>query len=734
MAEMKTVDINSSSNSFDISKDTPSMISGMKDLLDVLEEVDKKMNDSYDKQVERIINLYKKSGQNAEQIYKMQIAHSQQLYQKQVKEMHDQIEAKYKEEVELLIKLDKKEQELRKKALEKRKKDEIKQLEELAKAEAAAREKQAEEDRKNAKKQLRDDLHRQASTAFSLNASGQARKEAWQEMLTRRENESNKEMMERLSEQLTSGLADLALSLKTTIDRVGLTQSKIDTRLQGSKKSRLMGSYWTAMDWKVQGAAGISPFIKQETLVNQIENMVSQGIAFNVEQRATLATMSEKIASTFNATHATLLRLVRIQQEDTTAARLGMESALNSFLNNMYETSEYLKGVSESVKSSLEDAMSLMTGENALSFEYQVQKWLGSMYSVGMSQGSVNSLSTALGQIASGKIEALTNGGSGNLIVMAASNAGLDLGSILKNGLNDSTTNSLLDAAVGYLGNIYNQTKENKVVQQQMASVFGMTAADLKSISNLMKSRTNISENGLTYATAMGQLKAMANSMDSRVSMGEKLSNMWSNVQYGMGAGIASNPALYAIYKMGSLLKQTTGGIDIPLPLVMGSGLNYKLNVADLMLVGAMSGGVMSALAKTLVGLTGGVGAGGTGILKRMGVDFSGSSDYVVRGTGSNLITKNSSNGFDTSNSGYGAQGDGEGIKDSILTSETDKANKTTADAVDSSDEIQLKDVNTSILDILDVLRSVLSGSGSRSISVSIDSSSGFGYYGRGGM
>ena len=69
-----------------------------------------------------------------------------------------------------------------------------------------------------------------------------------------------------------------------------------------------------------------------------------------------------------------MLRLVRIQEQDTTAGRLGMESALTAFLNNMYQTTEYMEGIAKTVKGNLEEAMSLMTGENALSFEYQVQK------------------------------------------------------------------------------------------------------------------------------------------------------------------------------------------------------------------------------------------------------------------------------------------------------------------------------------------------------------------------
>lgn len=124
----------------------------------------------------------------------------------------------------------------------------------------------------------------------------------------------------------------------------------------------------------ITGMAGVSPLIKQSAIADRVATMVGQGIAYNVEQRAVLQELSGKIATTFDAANGTLLRLVRIQQQDTTAGRLGMESALTAFLNNMYETTEYMSTLATSVKSNLEEAMSLMSGENALSFEYQIQK------------------------------------------------------------------------------------------------------------------------------------------------------------------------------------------------------------------------------------------------------------------------------------------------------------------------------------------------------------------------
>lgn len=128
------------------------------------------------------------------------------------------------------------------------------------------------------------------------------------------------------------------------------------------------------MSSRITGIAGVSPYIKQEDLANNVQAMVTSGIAFNIEQRAFLQTIKSKIADTFDATNGTLLRLIRIQQADSTAARLGMESSLTAFLNNMYENTEYLKQVSDGVKANLEEAMSLMSAVDAVGFEYSVQK------------------------------------------------------------------------------------------------------------------------------------------------------------------------------------------------------------------------------------------------------------------------------------------------------------------------------------------------------------------------
>ena len=504
---------------------------------------------------------------------------------------------------------------------------------------------------------------------------------------------------------LSGALSNFAKQLETKIDDIASKKSAVDTRLQGSDNARRAGSYWDQMTRDITGIAGVSPLIKQSAVADRVSSLVSQGIAFNVEQRAVLDVVKDKIATTFEAANGTLLRLVKIQQQDTTAGRLGMESALTAFLNNMYETTEYMQSIAGSVKSSLEEAMSLMTGENAVSFEYQIQKWLGSLSSVGMSDSAVQGLAGILGQVAAGKLDGITSGGQGNLVIMAANQAGLNMSDILNKGLDETTTNSLMNAMVDYLAKIYGDAGNSKVIQQQLANVYGLSASDLKAAVNLSKSRAVVARDGLDYSSAMGRLYSMAGSMGSRTSLGEQMSNMWENIQYSMAAGIANNPVTYGLYKMSGLLKDTTGGIDFGLPMVMGNGLPITFNVADLMRTGALAGGVMSSIGAMFGG---GGGLTGKSILKGIGLKEGAGASVVTRGTGLGLAT---TGGATVSESGsMVGNSNSDDMTNKTMTDQTDSAKQDTASAVDESDETKLKDVDNHIVTIIEVLRSISNG------------------------
>lgn len=505
-----------------------------------------------------------------------------------------------------------------------------------------------------------------------------------------------------LNTALATALADFAATLKKDINDIASNKSDVDTRLQGWGGKSRTGSHWEAFSNDYIGIAGVSPLVKQADIVNNLKSMVGQGIAFNVEQRAFLATVKNKIATTFDATNGTLLRLVRIQQADTTAARLGMESALTSFLNNMYETTEYMQEAARSVRSSLEEASALMSAEGAVEFEYQVQKWMGSLYSVGFK--NTEGLASALGKLAAGDIGGITEGGFGNLLIMAANKSGIAISDILVDGLDESNTNKLMAAVVEYLSDIYDDTHNSKLLSQQYANVFGLSASDLKAAANLARSTKNISGQNLSYGGMLSQLNSMADSMYARTSIGEMLTNALENVKYSMAGSIASNPALYAIYTFGSMLKQTTGGFDIPLPMVMGTGLPIALNVADLMLTGSMMGDILSGIGQMISAGSGG-GLSGSGMLRALGV---GSGTAITsRGTGSGLLR---TSGSSVSNSGYVGNSEGSDIQNKTITDATDDANTQVQTAQEESSETTLSNINDSVMLIYHLLEDVTLG------------------------
>lgn len=504
-------------------------------------------------------------------------------------------------------------------------------------------------------------------------------------------------------------LSNFAKNLENTIEDIASYKSDIDTRLQGSSNKTSSGSYWDQITKDIMSVGAINPYFKQEDFSKNIKSLVDEGIAFDLEQRAFLMTIQSKIANTFEVADGTLLRLIRIQQEDSTAGRLGMESALNSFLNNMYENTEYLKSVADSVRGSLEEMQSLMSGAEATEVEYQVQKWLGSLYSVGMSQNAVQGISNALGQIAAGQIEGLTSGGAGNLLIMAANDAGLSIADILTDGINSSDTNKLLQAAVNYLAELSDSAKDNKVVQQQLADVFGVKASDLKAATNLVLpgSTESIFNNSMTYNNMLYQLSEMAGTMGKRTSLGEMMTNMWSNTNYTLASGIASNPVAYAIYKVAGLLDDTVGGIPFPDISIMGNTVALNTTIADIMRVAAMSGGMLTSMGSLIAGL--GNSFSGQKMLSQLGIESGSGLTITPRGDG-NLLKMAGGGESSVSESGYVGNASSSDIKNSTIQETKDSNKKQMIEAQEEAEANQVDVLNTTVLKIYELLDDVAHG------------------------
>lgn len=499
---------------------------------------------------------------------------------------------------------------------------------------------------------------------------------------------------------MTSKLADLVKKLDSTIEEISNYKSDWDTRLFGS------GSTHMSLTSAIQFALGASPYVKQADVLKNIDKAVQSGIAYNIEQRAFLETIKDDIAGTFNAFDSTLLQIIRVQQSDSTAARLGMEAALNEYLNKTFKTTEYLSDVSDSVTNSLYQATSLLSSTQSIGFEYQVQKWLGSLYSVGMSNQGVEAIANALGQLASGDVSGTTSG-AGKLLVMSASRAGLSYSDLLTKGINDSDINLLMENMVEYLKTI---ADSNKVVQTELAGIYGLRTSDIVAASNLTNADlSNIRGKSLDYGGGINSLNMMARTIWTRMSAGEMMGNLIDNFKSTLATGVANNPLLYAMWTISNMLDQLVGGIAIPSigAWAMGTGTDIDLEttVADLMRVGALGRGLLSGIGSLVSGMTTNS-AGLQGVLAALGVRNRAST--VTRGGGlASGLTRT------TSQMSYIGNTSGSDTYNASMASADDQKNQLAVQAKENqeeSEDIKLSDLNNTATQIYDLLTTVISG------------------------
>ena len=288
---------------------------------------------------------------------------------------------------------------------------------------------------------------------------------------------------------------------------------------------------------------------------------------------------------------------------------------------------------------------------------------------------------------------------------MSASRAGLSYADLLTKGLDESNTNKLMQSMVEYLQQIANS---NKVVQSQYAAVFGMSMSDISAARNLTGDLSKIYKTNMDYSGAMSNLFSAANSMYSRTSVGEMLSNMWENTKYSMASGIATNPVLFALWKAAGLLDKAVGGIPIPMISVMGNTVDLHTTIADLMRVGALSGGILSSIGSMM--LTG----GGGGLipslaLKSLGINQNGVS-VLSRGGGISSLQ----GGATVSQSTYIGNTSSSDVYDSSVTSAQDDSKGQLAEAKEEDNSVTLDIVDGHVVDIYNLLESLTAGNALR--------------------
>lgn len=409
-------------------------------------------------------------------------------------------------------------------------------------------------------------------------------------------------------------------SIDRAIDLLNQYEASSEARLQGSDKSYrdIMG--------KTTRMLSLSPFVKSEKMLENVNKLLEEGVTYNIELRAFLQTVSDKVVATFDATDGTLRRLIRLQQADTTAARMGMQAGLTKFLNSMYQDSSYMKETYSQIAAAIMDTNSQLGRDQAISFESTVQAWIGAMHSVGLSDKGASTIAEGLNYLGSGNVSALAGNESlQTLMAISAEKAGLSYADILTDGLDSGKTNQLLTAMVNYLAEI--AEGDNMVVKSEYSRILGLDIADLKAISSIKSDVGALAGQTKSYGSAMGELYSQFAQLPSRVTITEMMTNIMDNFTFNMGRSIASNPVTFGMYKALNLINEGTdgNGIAIPAVSVMGNSFDFNQTIDGLLKSGLVGFSVLSGAMGALSSLSGGFG---------LNLSAWGGSDYVSRGGG----------------------------------------------------------------------------------------------------
>ena len=560
----------------------------------------------------------------------------------------------------------------RKKLLEdfekKKRQDELKLVQEVQKEQYNIKTKYDKQSQAEARKNREKENKELLEFYKELRKQGVELTEAQKEDEARAQSENKQTSMEKGIGTAISKLANAVNKLDGSVDKYSQYSAGINARLQGLTSIAGQNKL-NAIESTYSRAVGINPYFRTETMLDNLQSLVEAGIAANIEQRAFLQTAKDDIATTFDAANGALLRIIRLQQSDSTAARLGMEAYLTRFLNELVQNTEYLTTTFDNVQEALVEASSFMTTQASTEFEYVVQKWLGALTGVGLSESSATNIAQALGALGSGNIDALSGTNLQNLLVMAASRSNFNYADLLSGGLSAKSADALMRSLVEYMVEI--GSSNNNVVKSQFAQTFGLTYSDLRAAQQLSNSLDALSGNFLSYQGMYEELSYQLNLLPQRISVGSMLDTVWDNLEFGLASNIAKNPALAAIWKVTNLIQDNTGGINIPFINTFFGGIDLNTTVENLVKLGVVGLSSLGMIGDLISGISSTFAP--SSMLTKLGI--SSGQNAIVRGTGLSGRSAGMSTSTSVTTKTIGTSS-GEDIGGAALTSANDSANE----------------------------------------------------------
>lgn len=459
-------------------------------------------------------------------------------------------------------------------------------------------------------------------------------------------------------------MVDVCAQIDEHIKNYFQYQADIDARLQGSDMT------YQKMLKTLTNNLGMSMLIPQQKYIEQFKKITDSGIMHNMETRAFLATVQEKVINTFDVFDSNLLKLIRIQQNDSTAARMGLESSLNTLFNSYFSDSSYLNDVHDTIAGGILEASSMLSNEMSLEFEYMVHKWLGALYSMGVDSNTLESIAQGLNYLGTGNVQALNGNESlQTLLAMSANRGGESYADILVNGLDADTTNNLLRGMIEYLMEIASNTDNNQVTKSAYSDLFGLHMSDLRAIINLTENDiSSLANLTTTYSKAVNETQNQLASIYDRTHSSQMIEVLFENAVLGAALDIGNSPVGYGLWKTLNLVEGLTGGIALPFINVFGSGFDLNTTVTQLAKSGmaglAMLGNLVSAL-------------GSGGLNSGMDINEWNNVEMTARGSADKFLASGTDSGFSSSTRlDYAGSGSTSDIKKTEM-----------SDAADSADE-----------------------------------------------
>lgn len=356
---------------------------------------------------------------------------------------------------------------------------------------------------------------------------------------------------------LSSINSTLEQGVKESIENQKNYLGPISSRLQTVNPKEQIDAYYD-LSYNIRNMFTASAFVNQQKLLGNIAKLVEQGIGYNIEDRAYLETIKDKVVSTFDILDVNLNRIIRLQQTDLTRSQMGLEAQLTQFLNTNFQDTSYLNGLYDSVTGTLLDATSQMNATDTTGYLYNVQKWLSSLYALGISDSAISTIAQGLNYLGSGNVSALTGNDTLNtLFAMAAQQGGLSYAQLLTTGTSAEQVDTLLKSMVEYLQSIANNTS-SEVLRNEYGRIFGgFSVSDLRAIQNLTADDIKaISDSTTSYKQAVETLREQINfGVTNRTTLSEQVENAFKNLIYSIGAGVAENPETYKNYLVAGLIE-----------------------------------------------------------------------------------------------------------------------------------------------------------------------------------